>query len=169
MYTIQQLQAADFLLKRLSNSDFFSFYNRKLKLVIELNGSYWYGDFVNFKDNYPIQFFIEGDGDVDYTRFYSDGINATIIFKKIIETYNAQTNKGTFYTNPFKKISTLDLLFKTIFELVDLADIKVDESPIYPYLLNARTLDGKLKLPFINLENQQINVVSFIDVTDVID
>lgn len=163
MYTVQQVQAADFLLKKLLIGDISPFSDLNLKFVINLNGTYWIGDFIQFKNDAPVQFFIEDDGDVEYMRFYADG---TAIFKKMMDTYRKETYRGAFYINPFKKINTLDLLFNTLFKLVDLADIQVDDSPIYPYLLNAKSLDGKLELPFINLTDQKIQVVSLIEVTN---
>lgn len=165
MYTVQQLQAADYLLKKLIDGDLSPFSDINIKFVIDLNGTFWIGDFIQYKDGAPIQFFIHDDGDVEYTRFYSDGTNATTIFKKIMDTYRFETRKGEFYTNPFRNINTLELLFNTLLKLVNLAVIQVEDSPIYPYLLNAKSLDGKLELPFINLENQSINVVSLIEVT----
>lgn len=166
MYIVQQIQAADYLLKRLLDGDISPFSDANIKFVINLNGTYWIGDFIPFKDGAPTQYFIEDDGDVNYTRFYSEGSNATTIFKKVMDTYRIQTSVNEFYTNPFKRINTLDLLFNTILKLVNLADIQAEDSPIYPYLLNAKSLDGKLELPFINLENQSINVVSLIEVTN---
>lgn len=166
MYTVQQVQAADFLLKKLLIENISPFSDLNLKFVINLNGTYWIGDFIQFKNDAPVQFFIEDDGDVEYMRFYADGSNATAIFKKIMDTYRKETYRGAFYINPFKKIKTLDLLFNTLFKLVVLSDIQVDDSPIYPYLLNAKSLDGKLELPFINLTDQEIQVVSLIEVTN---
>lgn len=166
MYTVQQVQAADFLLKKLINDGISPFSDRNLKFVVNLNGTYWIGDFIHFKNNAPLQYFIEDDGDVEYMRFSFDGSNATSIFKKIIDTYRKETYRGAFFINPLKKINTLDLFFNTLFKLVDLADIQIDDSPIYPYLLNAKSLDGKLELPFIDLTNQEIKVVSLIEVTN---
>lgn len=160
MYKIQELQAIDFLLKKLLSSNSSNFYGKNLKFVIEFKGSYWYGDFINFKDGSASQFFVEVDGDVDYTRFYSKGLEATPIFKKILEAYEKKTQN----LNPFLKISTLDLLFKTLLDLVDSTDINSDDSPIYPYLLNAHSLDNKLRLPFLRMSPQDINVVSLIEV-----
>lgn len=164
MYTIQQLQAADFILKKILKNNDFPFKESELKLVIELNGTYWYGDFLNIKDRSPIQYFIEDDGGVDYTRLYAEGNNATLIFKKIQDTYSKEAIRPNFYTNPFRKITTIDLLFNTIFKLIKLADIQPDDSPIYPYLLNAKSLDGRLELPFINIDSEKVKVISLIEV-----
>lgn len=165
MYTIQQLQAADYLLKMIMKDDLSPLKEKSLKLVIELNGDYWYGDFINFQNNYPIQYFIDNFGNVEYDRFYFSGDNATKIFRKTMETYYHETRKS-LYTNPFSEIHTLDLLFHTIFNLINIADIQPDDSPIYPYLLNAKSIDNKNSLSFINLENQKVNVISIIEVTN---
>jgi len=48
--------------------------------------------------------------------------------------------------------------------LIMLADIQPDDSPIYPYLLNAKSLDGRLELPFINIGSEKVKVISLIEV-----
>ncbi len=162
MYTIQQLQAADFILKKTLNNNYLPSNDSELKIVIELEGSYWYGDFVKIKDGVVVHNFIDDDGDVDYTRLDAEGNNAIAIFKKIQDTYFKEASQ--YKNDPFSKITTLDLLFNTIFKLIQLTDIQPDDSPIYPYLLNAKSLDGRLELPFINIGNEKVKVISLIEV-----
>lgn len=166
MYTIQQLQAADFLLKKLLLDDTMPIYDKNLKFVINLNNNYWYGDFVPFKDRSPAQLFICDDGDVELDYFSATGSNAIKVFKKIWDTYMTQISVGGFLTNPFTKIHTYDLLFNTILKLVDFSEIEIDDSPMYPYLLNAQSIDSKLTLPFINIGNEEVKLVSLIEVTE---
>lgn len=163
MLTIYELQAADYFIKKFLNDKDFPFHNKDLKFVIEVNNQFWYGDFVNFNSGTIEQRFIDNGGEVELMRFSSDSQSATSLLKKVRDTYAHEVEK-TFY-NPFRQIDELPILFETIFKLITLADIQPEDSPIRPHLLNAKSLDGKLELPFINLENQPIIVVSLIEVT----
>lgn len=110
------------------------------------------------------QYFFE-NCEIDYDRYHADGSNAIYAFKKIHDAYTIETRSARRRA-PLFVIDNLDLLFNTIFKLVELADIQPDDSPIRPYLLKAKSLDGNLELPFINLENRPIHVVSLIDITN---
>ena len=77
MYTLQQMQAADYLLKTLLNRFETTLLNKNLKFVIEVNNSYWYGDFINFQGE-PIQEAIDDYGHVDSVRYYPDSSKATV-------------------------------------------------------------------------------------------
>lgn len=165
MLTIYELQAADYFVKKFLNDKDFPFYNKDLKFVIEVNNQFWYGDFVNFNNGTIEQMFIDNYGEVDLMRFYSNSQNATSLLKKVRDTYSNEVKK--YFSNPFRQIKALPILFEAIFKLIELADIQPEDSPIRPYLLNAISIDGKLELPFINIENQSINVVSLIEITNV--
>lgn len=165
MYTIFELQAADFLLKKLAYDNVLPFKEKQLKLVVCLSGNYWYGDFVDMNDGLPYQKFIDNDGETDYNRFHFSGSNAVNVFKKIYDVYATETRPREFYSNPFKTME-LDMLFESVLKLVGLAKITNEDSPIRPYLLNARSLDGKLQLPFINMPFENIDVVSIIEIEE---
>ena len=167
MLTIYQLQAADYFIKRFLTDKEFPFHNKDLKFVIEVNNQFWYGDFVHFNNGTIEQKFIDDSGEVELMRFYSDDARATSLLKKVRDTY-ADEVKRTAY-NPFRQINELPILFESIFKLITLADIQPEDSPIRPHLLNTKSLDGKVELPFINLENLSINVVSLIEVTNAIE
>lgn len=169
MYTIEQMQAADFLLKRLSENNRLAIHGKKIKFVIQANGVIWYGDFVSVTENlimsksFPVQTFINDFGGLNSEIMYFHGDNATSVFKKVWDKYKSECLLKEYFENPFNEMKSLDLLFNTVMKL---ADIKAEDSPIYPYLLNAQSLDGQYKLPFINLENQPFNVISLIEVTN---
>ncbi len=165
MFTIQEMQAMDYLLKWLLKQDRFPFVDKNLKLVINVHGTNWTGDFINYSKGDVQQFYIDDAGDVENCWLYSTGSNATAVFHKIRETYNMQMSNLP-YGNPFAKINNLSLLFNTLTKLVRLAEIEKDDSPVYPYLLNAKSLDGKLELPFINLDGETIAVVSIVELKD---
>ncbi|MEK4425138.1 hypothetical protein [Solibacillus sp. FSL K6-1523] len=164
MYTAHQLQAADYLLKKLGGMPNFPFANENLKLVIEFNSILWYGDFIPFENRTIKQFFIDTDGSIDYQYFYSEGNNATPILEKANSAYLESLPKGNWVMNPYKHIDNLELLFHAVMNIIDNIDIQPDDSPIYPYLLNAKSLDGKLELSFLNIADEKIKVVSLIQV-----
>jgi len=73
---------------------------------------------------------------------------------------------GPTWSNPFKKINDLPLLFETLTKILDSADITKDDSPFYPYLFNARSISSNITLPFINLGEEKIKLISLIEVDD---
>lgn len=165
MITIQEAQAMDYLLKWMLSHERFPLVDKNLKLVIDLNRSHWYGDFVNYESGHTRQLFIDDSGSVENTWLYSTGSNATSILHKIKMQYSEEVKRFN-WGNPFLQMSDLPLLFNTLTKLVKLAGIQQDDSPIYPYLLNAKSLDGKQSLPFLNLDGDTIKVVSIIELPE---
>ncbi|ALA12456.1 hypothetical protein ABNB59_14760 [Paenibacillus larvae] len=170
MYTIQQLQALDFLVKSITKTNGYALYQRNLKLVIELNNSYWYGDFVEMENRQVRQLYIDHLGDIECDSYHArDGNKPTTILKQISETFDKTLEglpKSNFGRNPFTKLDNLPLFFETIVKVLSEAKITEVPTPFRPYLLNAHTIDGKFHLPFIDLENERIKLVSIIDITD---
>ncbi|MEC1744157.1 hypothetical protein [Schinkia azotoformans] len=166
MYSIQQLQALDYLLKRITNESSFALYQKNLKLVVEINNSLWYGDFVQTKDSYATQLFIDDVGDIEYDSFSATGSNAAFILKKIWDSFYKMATKDNsrFWINPFQKITDLPLLFETLTKVLNSTEMDEDRSPFHPYLLNAKSLDGNIQLPFINLTGEQIKLKSIIEI-----
>ncbi|MGE8004232.1 hypothetical protein [Lysinibacillus sp. NPDC093216] len=156
MHTVQQLQAADYFLKIVleEKNDYKEL--RNLKFIIELNNSLWYGDFVNFKEDYVFQYEL----DIQNPRPMTYEIGNSTFISKIWAKYNA----NPFISNLLLKHKCLELLYSEIFEIVKKADIQPTDSKIYPYLLNAKSLDGKLELPFINIGDEKVKVISLIEV-----
>lgn len=85
-------------------------------------------------------------------------------FKKIYDVYLNKSKSDVFRYNPFSRMehNSLDLLFQMLMKMVYTAKIS-DDSPISPYLLNAYSLDGKLRLPFLNMPSQDIKAVSLFE------
>ncbi|MBE1554770.1 hypothetical protein [Sporosarcina limicola] len=163
MYSIQQLQAADYLVKKITNLPISQFVNKDLKFVIEFNGILWYGDFLHYSERAVKHFYIDKNGAIEYRFLYTEGNDATPLLVKANSAFYESIPKGDWATNPYQYIDTLDLLFNSLLKIIDNIDIQVDDSPIYPYLLNARSLDGKLELPFINIGNEKVKIVSLIE------
>jgi hypothetical protein len=164
MYSVQQLQALDYLLKRITSDSSSPFFRKNLKIVIDVNNSFWYGDFVQFDSYYVHQLFIDDDGDVNPVRMSPTGNDAPIVLKKVWEIYVASSRNPAFWTNPFHRMSDLPLLLNTIMKIVDRSEITEDDSPIYPYLLNAKSVSSNSSLPLINLEGTKIRVISLIEI-----
>ncbi|MGY3717149.1 hypothetical protein ACWE42_16685 [Sutcliffiella cohnii] len=169
-YTISKLQALDFLLKRITTERDYPFlFNKNFKLVVEVNNNYWYGDFVRMESNLPFQYHIDNMGDVEKVRFSPTGSNSTPAFSKIWTTFFKAT-KGNdnyqFFSNPFKEIDDLSLLFEALISVLNSADIQDEDSSVTPYLYNANSLDGKYSMQFMNIANEKIKLVSIIEITN---
>ncbi len=156
MHTVQQLQAADYFLKSILKERRDIKDPPNLKFLIELNNSLWYGDFVDFENDNVFQYELDIQNPCSVTY----GIKNSTFISKIWATYNKTTISGYLLLKP----KYLELLFSKIFEVVEKCDIQPTDSEIYPYLLNAKSLDGKLELPFINIGNEKVKVISLIDV-----
>lgn len=161
MYTVQQMQALDYLLKRILLESNSHFYGKNLKLVISYNNKLWYGDFVQMDGVFAYQYYIDDIGDIEKHRFSPNNDNSTL-FKSIWDSYKGTISKN----NPFIKIDDPTMFFNLLLRILNYADINDAISPFYPYLLNAKTLKGSLELPLINLEDTDIELVSIIEVID---
>lgn len=162
MFTIQETQAMDYLLKWMLSTERFPLAEKNLKLVIDVHGSLWHGDFVNYELGHTRQWSFGDAGDLENTWLYSNGSSTISILHKIKKQYSDEVNRFQ-WGNPFLKMSDLPLLFNTLTKLVKMADIQQDDSPFYPYLLNAKSLDGKHCLPFLNLDGETIKIITIIE------
>ncbi|MEV2910267.1 hypothetical protein ABNF65_16950 [Paenibacillus larvae] len=168
MYAIHELQGLDYLLKTITKEQSYALYQRNLKLVVELNNSYWYGDFVEMENEFVKQLYIDhlGDVDIEYQHPIKYG---TTLLKKVFETFRTtleEMPKSQFDYNPFHNLDNLPLLFETIVKVLNKANITDVSTSLRPYMLNAHKIDSKQSLPFINLKDERINLVSIIDITD---
>jgi len=160
------MQALDYLLKRISNDMTTTLHGRNLKLVISFNNSLWYGDFVQMKGNHVAQSYIDDSGEPEISTFGTDGSNAVTLLKLIMDSYftYAKNERNMFWVNPFKLMNDLPLIFETLQKILIFAQIPEENiSPFHPYLLNAKSIDGTIELPFINLEGESVKLISIID------
>lgn len=166
MYSVQQLQALDYLLKRITLENTYPFYGKNLKLLVEINGAYWHGDFIQMDGLSAKQLFIDDSGDIECDKFYPTGNNAISLLKQIWDTYvaAAQNESIPFWTNPFRFIDNLPLLFDSLIKILNMTKFVENTSPFHPYLLDAHTLDGTLHLPFINFGDEKIKLVSIVEI-----
>lgn len=166
MYSVQQLQGLDFLLKRITNKSEYPVFQKNLKLVVEINNSYFYGDFVEMDNGYPIQDYIDDTGYVERLTLALHGSNATSFMVKIWNAYADATGYGqtrTFFSDPLKRIDNGPLLFEALVKILDVSEIQDEDSSLRPYLFNAVSLTDSVRLPFINLKDKKVNLISIIE------
>jgi hypothetical protein len=162
MYTVQQLQALDYLLKRITKENSYRLFQKNLKFVVDLNHSFWYGDFIEMNGLSVVQLFIDDLGEIERDTLSPAAVSP---LKQIWDSYIAAVKSNSpFWSNPFKNMENLPLLFDTLIKILNQADLGDAPSPFYPYLLNAKSLDGKMELPFINLAGERIKLVSIIEI-----
>lgn len=168
MFSIQQLQAFDYLLKRITNDSSNALCNKNLKLVVDINGSHWSGDFLSVERHVVRQPYIDDQGDIEFVSFQPTGSNATTVLKAAWDVFLRETTDrpGFHWGNPIRRINSLPLLFDTLSKVIDMADIAEESSPLHPFLLNARSIDGTKSLPFINLNGQKLHLMSIIEISE---
>ncbi|CAM2079736.1 MAG: hypothetical protein NSGCLCUN01_03964 [uncultured Clostridium sp.] len=142
--SICQIQFLDFLLKRIqSKENNFLNSNEKLSLVIDINGTLWTGDFVNYSDSKIQNVSLNNDGNLDITE---------IEFTPIVTHSNHEFFKG-FISNCVNNInkSNLYLLSNKLLEIlnkVDCSNLKSNS-----IIFNAENLNSGCKLPFMHIDN----------------
>ncbi|MBA9026815.1 MULTISPECIES: hypothetical protein [Bacillaceae] len=161
MYSVQQLQALDYLLKRVITNGEFNFYRRDLKFVINYKDVLYTGDFLQMNGSSAYQSFIDDDGEVEQYRFSPD--KGTKLLIDIWQSYLEEITR--LFLNPFKRINDIPLLYNTLIKILNMAELDEESSPFYPYLLNVRTLDNTIQLPFLDLTGELVKIVSIVDCT----
>jgi len=154
MYTIPQLQALDFLLKIISaepDSDEF-------KPVIESSGILWQGDFVMSDRTYLKQPYIDvlGDLEVRTTSAGEHGHHDAIA--KVWEYYYQKPNRLI----KLAKANNPAYLHHGLLEVLNAVTTGEEASDLHPYLFNAKSLDGKMEVPFLDLSDEKIKLVSIL-------
>ena len=167
MYTIEQLQGLEYLMKRILNSGHSPLHKAPLKLVIENAGKLWYGDFLNVEGRYVQHSSVSDYGFVQTDQYAPTSNRSGIaVLETIWASFRAHAAEdGTLSRqDPFSYIKEPGLFLDTLLKLVDLADWEGVESPFRPHLLNAQSVDGSIQLPFLILEPGPIRLVSLISV-----
>lgn len=167
MYSVQEAQAIDYLLKSIVLERASVLHNKNLKLVVDLNGILWYGDFVKvYRDddsvtvdkNFVCQSDIDDAGHMEmkYDSMSSD--DAHPFFGAVWKLYS-----GDIAQHRRTRLQNTDLsfLFHYLTNIVTNLVLPTKSSPLFPHFLHATSLDGKLRLPFIHLtEGNRIKVIS---------
>ncbi|MFE9275697.1 hypothetical protein ACQKLN_08495 [Paenibacillus glucanolyticus] len=161
MYSIEQSQCIDFLLKTIVVNPASPLHFTNPKLVISLGGELWYGDFVRVRNNYIIQPYIDSIGDVEEQYITTNGLDGSPIFRKTSEAFSNLSNQQR---SAIRRVAELPFLFTYLSHLVTELDFSEDTSPVFPHLLNAKSVNRKLELPFINLSGEdKINLMSILE------
>ena len=167
MYSVQHMQGLDYILKVITRTrDYKHLYDKKLQLVVEVDGRLWKGDFVNLTENHNsvIQREYGENGTSDEQSYNS---NDTDVLQAAWKSYVASVPTGDWATNPYTTINEYPILFKCLKKVLDDMDINKDtKTKFYPYLFNATTLDGTILLPFFDLEGKEIKFVSILEITE---
>lgn len=167
MYSIQQLQAMDYLLKKeiIQNNGFSPFFGKNLKLLVQFNSDLWYGDFIRLNNGQPYEMIIDGSGSTERCNLYRDGANKSAVFSSVWDAYITSEVITKGWSNPFKSINDLALLCNTLVEIVGTAKLPADSTPLLPCLHNAVNFkDKEVRLPFIQIGSQTVELISIIEV-----
>ncbi|WP_440894936.1 hypothetical protein ACS127_10190 [Amphibacillus sp. Q70] len=162
MNSIQELQAFDFLLKKITQNKSFAISSKNLKVVLSINGTLWTGDLVQFNGRYLVQSHIDSDGDIDRHSYNSTAIK---FIKEVMDKFNQETQPDHFFINPFKSLTELPLLFEAIYEIIKLSEIdQSGTNPLRKMLYNASCLNNNVEIPFYDLTNEAVKLISIIEV-----
>lgn len=179
-YSVEQLQALDFLLKTVIHNGIPENQNfkRNLKLVVERHHSLWHGNFVRVKMNSPENLdsiyqptFMNGSTCTQNQIFTANPSNETEIELELLQLawkeFERPSN-GSLQPRSIRAIHNKDLsvLFTLLTEAIHDISFEHVTSPIYPYLFDAYCLNAKIRLPFLHLKGETLTLVSIIDLSD---
>ncbi|MBC2284754.1 hypothetical protein [Listeria booriae] len=147
---IAHLQMFDYVLKKYGNKELFA----NTRMVVEIDGKLWTGDFLILDDCHIIEVDWADNGytQVELTR---EAINAA--FDEAIQVSNVNVSQNRIDA----KIASLkhpEMLYQEISRFVDAVDSQ--ESGLKPLLYNAYCLDTRVKLPFLDIANKKMCLVS---------
>nr|WP_239254782.1 hypothetical protein [Listeria ilorinensis] len=148
--SLAHLQMYDYLLKKYRNKDTFP----DTKMVVEIDGKLWTGDFIHLEDCHIIE--IDWD-DTSYTRVErtKDAINPEFDQKVQASNVNVSENRMDAKINRLKNI---EILYQEIQQFVH--QIDSEETSLKTCLYDAYCLDTRVKLPFLDLQGKSIRLVS---------
>ncbi|MBC6314719.1 hypothetical protein [Listeria grandensis] len=150
MNDIAHLQMFDYCLKKYGNKELFA----NTRMVVEIDGKLWTGDFLILEDCHIIEVDWADNGytNVELTR---ESINPT--FDEAIHVSNVNVSQNRIDA----KIASLkqpEILYQEIKRFVGTIDNS--STDLKPLLYNAYCLDTRVKLPFLDIANKDMQVVS---------
>ena len=158
LFTPQQLQALDFLLKMISEQ---LKAGCDLKPVVEFGGQLWHGDFVKVESTYIKQIYIDRHGDLEAASYHVDRIDD---FKAITSSWK-QYRKDLLRFIKLANAENTAYLHNDLVKLIISCTTGEETSVLHPYLYNAKSIDGKTSLPFIDLTGERIRLVSIVRIS----
>ncbi|PEF69117.1 hypothetical protein [Bacillus cereus] len=158
-YSIEQLQALDILLKQIPDSNMLALSQKQLKLVIECDGFIWYGDFIQQEEEKSLfQFNMSKEHGLYKDAYSFLEIPLAEAISRMFDTYFKDSREL------FKNLTDLSALFTFLTTLLELHSKQEASISLHPYLFNACSLDGTYNLPFLNLKDKQIHLVSILEI-----
>ncbi|WP_144519665.1 hypothetical protein [Bacillus thuringiensis] len=158
-YSIEQLQALDILLKLIPTSNMLALSQKQLKLVIECDDIIWYGDFIQQREEESLfQFNMSKEHGFYKDEYSFSDIPLAESLAKLFDKYFEDSKEL------FKNLTDLSALFTFLTTLLELHSKQEASISLHPYLFNARSLDGTYNLPFLNLKDKQIHLISILEI-----
>ena len=161
MKRIEQFQVADYLLKRIALFRKTDELFQNLRFVVSINESLWYGDFVKMKAIHVNEDYIDERGRLD-TKSSSDIGESNFLLDAWKKYLSAYDKSGHFPGIQLDHINDSRMLFDSIKNFVLSIDMQKNCSPFRACLYDAHSLDKKISLPFIDLSDVDIRLVSII-------
>ncbi|EMG27327.1 hypothetical protein X560_0339 [Listeria fleischmannii 1991] len=148
--SLAHMQMYDYLLKKYSNKELFP----KTKMVIEMDGKLWAGDFIRLEDCH----IIETDWDDQrYTPVEKTRAAINQEFDEKIQNSNVNVSENRI-DSKISKLKDIEILYAEIKAFVDSVDSK--KTTLRPFLYNVFCLDTRTQLPFLDITGKEIHFVS---------
>ncbi|AQY50969.1 hypothetical protein PWEIH_12895 [Listeria weihenstephanensis FSL R9-0317] len=147
---IAHLQMFDYVLKKYGNKELFA----KTRMVVEIDGKLWTGDFLILEDCHIIEIDWADNGytQVELTR---ESINADFDEAIQISNVNVSQNRIDAKIASLKHPETLYQEIKRFIGTIDNTN-----TSLKPLLYNAYCLDTRVKLPFLDISNKDVHLAS---------
>ncbi|MBC1434073.1 hypothetical protein HB848_01810 [Listeria rocourtiae] len=147
---IAHLQMFDYVLKKYANKELFA----NTRMVVEMDGKLWTGDFLILDDCHILEIDWEDNGytQIELTR---ESINST--FDEAIKVSNVNVSQNRIDA----KIASLkqpEILYQEINHFIN--TVENTNTNLKPILYNAYCLDIRVKLPFLDISNKDMLLVS---------
>lgn len=148
--SLAHMQMYDYLLKKYCNKEIFS----ETKMVVEIEGKLWVGDFIHLEDCHIIE--IDWD-DQRYTRVEKTRAAINGEFDEKIQNSNVNVSENRI-DSKIGKLKNIEILYAEIKAFVDTIDST--ETTLQPFFYNAFCLDTRVKLPFLDVTGKEIRFVA---------
>lgn len=163
MYSIKEVQAMDYLLKRLQYNGLLEQItgeNSELKLVIIYNNKYIFGDFINYQKGTIQQYEFNGPFVYEVIHYYNQSIEMfTQLWELFCERYFPRNSTSTF-----KRIEDLSVLLELLSTHIKSVDISNNSTPLRPLIINVNYFSNEPGPDFLYLVEKQIDVISIVQV-----
>ncbi len=161
MYSLKEVQAMDYLLKRMQYNDLLKQItgeNSELRLVIECNNKYISGDFINYQSGSIKQYEFKGPYEYENTIYHNQSIEVfNQLWKSFCDNYLPNNHSTTF-----KRNKDLSVLLELLFKHIKTIDVLSSSIPLRPIIINVDYLNNELGPDFLYLGGKEIDVISIV-------